>query len=186
MRYSFIITICFSVICFLGCEPAEVDYSQLTRGNGVSVETAFDVEILYSDSSKLKVKVTGPVSKRYTKGYTVEEEFPDGVHVEFYDPQGEVMSWLDADYAIRKESEKKIIAQGNVILRNVKDEKLEGPEVIWDERTREIYSDRFVKITRGKEIIYSHSFRSDEGFNEMKLKAIEGDMILEELNTLEN
>ena len=47
---------------------------------------------------------------------------------------------------------------------------------------REIFSNRFVKITTGDEVIYSYTFRSDENFTRMELKAIEGDMRFEQIN----
>lgn len=168
-------------ICSFGCEPPEFDYSKMMASTEVAAEIAEDVEIYYSDSSKLKVKVSGPISKRYMTGYAIEDEFPEGVYVEFYDEFGNVMSWLTADYAIRKEVDKKIIARNNVVLENVDGNKLEGSELFWDERTREIYSDRFVKITRGDEISYGYFFRSDEGFKKIELKVVEGDMMVDQL-----
>lgn len=177
----YIFTILFSSICLSQCVEPDVDYSKIIASNKIAVETTHDVVVLYSDSARLRVRISGPMSKRSTRGYSVEEEFPNGVFVEFLNGAGAVESWLKADYAIRIESDKKVITRGNVVLENVKGEKIEGPELIWDERKREIYSDRFVKITKGEEIIYSYSFRSDEMFSRVELKASEGDILLEEI-----
>ena len=168
------------VLC--ACNPPETDFSKILAQSKVAVETTRDVTVFYSDSAKLRVKITGPLSKRYTRGYAVEEEFPEGVYVEFLGASGTPDAWLTADYAIRKEAEKLIITRGNVVLENLEGEKIEGPELIWDERKREIYSNRFVKITTGDEIIYSYTFRSDESFTRMELKAIEGDMRFEQID----
>ena len=102
----------------------------------VAVETTRDVTVLYSDSAKLRIKITGPLSKRYTKGYSVEEEFPEGVYVEFLGATGSPDAWLTADYAVRKEADKQVVTQGNVVLENIKGEKIEGDELIWDERKK--------------------------------------------------
>lgn len=173
----------FAFICAISyCTPPEIDYSKIISQTKVAVETTRDVTVLYSDSAKLRIKITGPLSKRYTKGYSVEEEFPEGVYVEFLGATGSPDAWLTADYAIRKEADKQVITQGNVVLENIKGEKIEGYELIWDERKREIFSNRFVKITTGDEVIYSYTFRSDENFTRMELKAIEGDMRFEQIN----
>lgn len=161
---------------FFSCGPTEVDYRNILAQTKVAVETTRDVVILYSDSAELRIRISGPVSKRYVRGYSTEEEFPEGVFVEFFGPDGNVEAWLEADYAIRKESDKLVIAQQNVKLENNNGETIEGEELIWDERKREIYSDRFVRITRGDEVVYGYAFRSDEHFKRMELKAIEGDL----------
>ena len=182
MRQKYFFLFAIPLFVLVSCEPPETDFSSLIRRTEPAVETATDVEIFYSDSARIKVKITGPVSKRLTRGYNVEEEFPEGVHVEFYDARGDVASWLDSKYAIRKEADKIVIARENVVLQNVKGERLETSELIWDERKKEIYSDHFVKITTAKgEVIYSHTFKSNENFTRTELKAIEGDMLMEEI-----
>lgn len=160
----------------ISCSPPEVDYSSIAGEMKVAVETTRDVIILYSDSAELRIRISGPESKRYTRGYSTEEEFPDGVYVEFFNAEGVVNAWLKSDYAIRKEKDKVVIAQRNVVLENISGERIEGEELIWDEREREIYSNRFVKITRGDEVVYGYAFRSDENFTRMEMKAIEGDL----------
>ena len=58
------------------------------------------------------------------------------------------------------------------MLENDKGERLEAPELIWDEKTKEIYTDRFVKHTREDRVIYSHGFKSNESFTHYELHAV--------------
>ena len=81
------------------------------------------------------------------------------------------------------DSVRKITVQKNVVLKNDNGERLDGPELIWDEKTKEIYTDRFVKITRADgSIVYSYGFKSNEGFTRYELNAVSGDMNVEEVS----
>jgi hypothetical protein len=69
----------------------------------------------------------------------------------------------------------------SVVLYNTLGEKMEGLELIWDENAEEIHTDKFVRITRDDEIIYSRGFKSNQNFTEYTLYAVEGDMLVEDL-----
>ncbi len=179
---------CYSAISFFlfiislttSCVVEQADLSRYTGSKIANVEEARDIELIYTDSANLVLKLKAPLSRRSIEKYSVEEEFPEGLEVTFYDKSGNERSWLSADYAVRNQIDRTIIVQKNVLLRNDKGEMLEGPELIWDEKSKEIRTDRFVKITRPDGVIYSHGFTSNEDFTHYQLNAGSGDMILEE------
>jgi LPS export ABC transporter protein LptC len=181
MHFQSIIAVIVVFLAFQSCVEKVPDFTPLTKKRDYSVETATDVEVMYSDSARLRVRITGPVSKRYVYRYKVEEEFPDGVHVEFYDASGTMNGILDAKYALRMPADRKVIVRNDVVFRNMKDEVLQTNELIWDERSKEIYTDRFVKITRPDEVIYSRGFKTDERFETYELQAVEGSLLIDEL-----
>jgi LPS export ABC transporter protein LptC len=158
----------------------EPDLSRYTGSKIDNLEEATDIEVTYTDSSFLVFILKAPLSRRTLEKFSLEEEFPKGIQVTFYDKTGAPRSWLTADYAIRDQLNRKIIIQKNVILENDRGERLEGPELIWDERTKEIYTDRFVKITSIDKIIYSYGFKSNEDFSHYSLSSGSGDMRLED------
>lgn len=163
------------------CVERVADFRAILPEKEYNVEVAKDVEVLYSDSARITVRITGPVSHRYVYKFKVEEEFPEGVHVEFYGPAGEITSVLDAEYAIRKPSERQVIVRNNVVLKNIKGDTLSTNELIWNERDGVIYTERFVRITRPDELIYSRGFRTNERFERYELQTVEGDLMLEEM-----
>jgi LPS export ABC transporter protein LptC len=166
---------------FASCLEREYDLDALRTPDDFSIEEARDVEIFYSDSARLRVKIEGPLLRRYIYRFRVEEEFPENVHVTFYNDQGEANAWLSAKYAIRKPQDNQTIVRDSVVLFNSLGEKMEGLELIWDENAEEIHTDKFVRITRADEIIYSRGFKSNQNFTEYTLYAVEGDMLMEDL-----
>lgn len=140
----------------------------------VDVETAKDVEILYSDSAQVRVRITGPTMLYHLDRAEPEQEFPDGVNVEFFGPDGEVTSQLTAQYGLRKQNQKEVVVRDSVIWKSVEGDTLETEELFWDERREKIYSKKFVVITRPDEVIYGHGFEADQDFSYSRINAIEG------------
>ena len=75
-----------------------------------------------------------------------------GLKVDFYNPEGKLESYLTAEYGISFPKEKKVKVQRNVEILNTKGETLNTEELIWDQETGTIHTDKFVKIT-GKDQI---------------------------------
>ncbi len=168
------------VIIISSCVVEEPDLSRYIGSSIDNVEEARDIEVIYTDSSHLVFILKAPLSRRKLERYSMEEEFPEGIEVTFYDRSGAARSWLKSDYAVRDQASRKITVQKNVLLENDLGERMEGPELIWDEKSKEIYTDRFVKITRKDDIIYSYGFRSNESFTRYELNAGSGEMTREE------
>ena len=166
-----------------------VDIPDLSRyvGSGIeNVEVATDIELTYTDSSHIVFTLKAPLLKRLYSKFSVTEEFPEGIEVAFYDPSGQPRSWLTADYATRDQANRKITVRKNVVLRNDLGERMEGPELIWDEKAKEITTDRFVRITKADgSVIYSYGFKSNESFTRYELQAVSGDMYIKQMESEE-
>ena len=116
-KYLILIVI---IVTSFSCVTKMEDIDNLTSELKASIELATNVEILYSDSAQIKVKISGPTMNRYLDRNNPREEFPNGVHVEFFGPDGQIESWLDADYALRETKKSRIITRQNVNLYNEK------------------------------------------------------------------
>lgn len=174
------------LVLFLFFSSCVVDQADLSRymSSGIeNVEEARDIEVVYTDSSYTVFILKAPLSRRVYLRNAVTEEFPEGIEVSFYDKSRKPKSWLTSDFALRDQAKRTIIVQKNVILRNDQGERLDGPELIWDEKSKEIYTDRFVRITRADgSVIYSYGFKSNEGFTRYELNAVSGDMNIDEVS----
>lgn len=186
-RGSIAILSAFPLMIMTSCIEQEFDFDALRATRDYSLEVANDVEILYSDSAVVRVKINGPVLKRYLYRFKTEDEFPAGVDVEFYDRYERPQAWMRANYAIRKQNEKLVIARDSVVLRNVAGESLRTYQLTWDERDEILHTDQFVMITRPpSDTIYSRGFRSNQDFTEYTLYSVEGDMTFKKFSSRMN
>lgn len=170
-------------MCFQACEN---DLAEVRRVTGASVsgsyEEGVDGEILYSDSANLKVTIKFDTLIRILDQNDPRDVFPKGVVVSFYDDNGEVSSILTAKRAERVVRKNMVVATDSVHLVSRNGEELLTNELIWDELKKEIYTNRFVRLTRPGEIIYSFGFRSNQEFTKYELNALSGRLKKENLD----
>lgn len=163
------------------CKNDMKKLNEMFQERNSAIETGDDVELIYSDSGRVVLKLVADKMVRHLDPTRPRQEFPMGVMADFYDKEGSVTSYLIADYAIRDESNSQVVARENVILYNLTGDTLRTDELIWDQADENIYSDQFVRISTPKEILYGFGFRTDPSFNTFHLSEISGRMELENL-----
>ena len=167
----------FGLTIFQSCVVDQADLSRYMQSKIANVEETRDIDVVYTDSSYTVFILKSPLSRRIFLKQSIKEEFPEGIEVTFFDHTNQPRSWLTSEYALRDQANRTITVQKNVVLRNDKGERMDGPELIWDEKSKEIYTDRFVRITRADgSIVYSYGFKSNERFTRYELNAVSGDM----------
>jgi LPS export ABC transporter protein LptC len=171
IRYSFF----FIALFFLfSCENDLAEIKSVATSDELKYETMKNVEMLYSDSAIIRVKVMGDKMFRYLDINTPKQEFPEGIKVDFFDPSGRTQSELTAKYALRFEKKNEIIVKDSVVWESKKMEMLETEELIWDEKLNKVYTKKFVKITRPGEIVYGYGFEANQDFTRWEINAITG------------
>jgi len=166
----------------LACENSLEDVAALNEKLDTQVERAEEVEILYSDSAKIKVKIAGPTMLYHLDRKDPKQEFPDGVKVDFFDQFQNISSVLTAKYAIRLEQKQQVLVRDSVVWKSIDNEKLETEELIWDEQKEKLLSNKFVVITRPEEIIYGHGFEANQDFSNARINAVEGRIAVDQLD----
>lgn len=152
----------------------------LTLAEGRPDETARDVEMTYSDSGRIVIRLVSPVLNHYL-GDEPYLEFPEGLHLLFYDSAMRVQSELTANYGINWESKKTMEVKDDVVIHNHKtQETLNTEHVVWDQQTKKIYSEVFVKRTTPDGVLYGKGFDADESLRSWKLRNVSGEFIYEE------
>ena len=166
-------TLAILLFFFVSCQTDIQTINQLNVGKGLPSETMKDAEIIYSDSGKVKMKLTGKKLDRYS-GEKPHIIFPEGVGVLFYDDSMKVNSHLNADYGIRYEADGLMEAKRNVEVVNIKGQKLNTEDLILNEAKDSIYTNVFVKITEGDEVIYGDGLESNRDFTRWRIKNVKG------------
>jgi len=170
------------IFLWMACTDPIPETRQVFTQDDVAVEVGEDVEILYSDSAVVRVRVTGPVLHNHSGREKPRQEFPEGIKMDFMMPDLSVRSVLTAKKATRYQEEGKIVARDSVVLTTIKQEKLETEELIWDEKTAKIRTDKFVKVTQPGEIIYGFGLEADQDFSYWKILVPKGRIKVEQIN----
>jgi hypothetical protein len=140
----------------------------------IGIERATGVELLYSDSSIVRVRVLAPVLLRDKDPVKPKQIFPEGIAADFFNEYQNQTSKMVAEYGEQFTKEQKIYLKNNVHIWNTKKEHLEAEELTWDEMGKTIYSDKFVKITTPTQVIEGYKLRSNLEFTDWKLDSVKG------------
>jgi len=174
-----IAVLCITAMLF-ACKNDMETITSLTVDDSVASETAKNIEMIYSDSGKIVIKLTSPLLKRYINDDPYLE-FPEGLHLFFYDSLMQVESELTANYGINWEDKKLMEVKDDVVITNhAKEEVLNTEHVIWDQRIKKIYSDVFVKRTSPEGVLYGEGFDADESLKAWKLRNVSGEFTFED------
>lgn len=167
------IPILISTILFSACNNSVEKINEVTSAPVDAPETGKNIELIYSDSAKVKFKLTATRLER-NGGDNPITEFFDGIKIVFYNAEMKPESEMRADYAIHYENEEKMVAKNNVVVVNVKGETLNTEELTWEQQKHLVYTDVFVKITTRDETLFGDGLESNEDFTKYKIKKIKG------------
>lgn len=182
--FSFIITggiaILFLIALLPSCKNDVRTVLSLDFVDTLPEMTARDIEILYSENARVQIKLVSP----YLVNKTEEEPlmiFPEGFTVFFYDSAMNIKSKISADYGISYEKKNIMEARHNVVVENLeKEEKLNTEELFWDREKKLIYSNKFVRLTTGEQVITGDGLTSEEPFDEIVVSNVKGLLELKE------
>ena len=87
--------------------------------------TGHNLEMIYSDSARIKYKVITPEYLKMSEGEEKYEEFPQGLHAISYDTDGKEIGSITCKYAKKLEEEQLWEARNEVVVINSEGKKLE-------------------------------------------------------------
>ena len=136
-----------------------------------------NITILHSDSGIVTAKVEADQILEFDNG---DREFPKGVYLEFFD-KGIKSSYLSANYAYFQSEKSLWKGTGNVVLKNIEsEEKLNTEELFWEPNTGKVYTDKFVNIESGDEVLTGTGLETTQDFSAYTILKPEGIFSIEE------
>lgn len=173
MRIFFI----FSLFIFItSCSrvPTNTYRSKKNYDSISSKEIAEKVLIEYTDSGLLKAKIKTPLMVGVKKVAEPYIEMPKGINVDFFNTRGQVESFLTSEYAISYTNKKTIVLRRKVEVLNTKGDTLNTEELVWNQNTGKIVSDKFVIIKTKTQTIWGDGMTSDQTFSDWEINNVRG------------
>ncbi len=175
MKKWFVPAVLFlAIFGFFQCKNDENVSETLISDEDVLTEIATNVEILYSDSARVRVRITAPELRNRVNRENPKQEFLKGIKVEFLDENLAITSVLTAKTAYREEFKKRIIARDSVVLLSKNSERLETNELYWNEEQELLTTEKFVKITKPGEVIFGYGLDANQDFSHWTIRVPTG------------
>ena len=128
-----------------------------------------NVKTLISDSGITRYKLETATWLIFGRAVEPYWHFPDGAYLEKFDTTFNVEASIEADTAYHYERRKLWELKGNVDISNLKGERFQTSQLFWDQDKKTIYSDSFIRITKGETVSTGFGFLSNEDMSEYKI-----------------
>lgn len=178
--FTIIVVLSSCVMLAASCENDMKNVKKISSQKEALREAGKGVEAYYSDFGHVKAKLTAPVMNHVNEPKNPYTELPAGLKLIFFNEQLQMQSELTAGYGISYDKSDEMIARNNVVVTNINGERLETEELVWNQKTEKISSDKFVKITTKDEIIFGDGFESNQDISNYKIRKIRGTMQVKE------
>lgn len=171
------------LICALsllaGCTNRKSDIEALMSKTSVQEDRATGVTIIYSKGGKVEARLFSKTFIRNEVARPPYVDLKDGLKAEFYGDSLRLTNTLTAGSGRWYEREGNIVLRDSVKVVNDKGEMLRTDELVWNEKLREFYTDKPVKITTATQIISGIGMESNQDFSWYRIKNITGAVAVE-------
>ncbi len=161
--------------CFFmyGCSNNYQEVQDLAKKR-IPVDTAKQVESYLSQNGIVKAKLTAPLMTTTTVSDTPKTEFPNSLHVDFYNDSTQVQSKMFAKYGLYYNSKRLVLLRDSVIIFNVTGDTLRCEKLWWDQNKELIYTDVPVHIRKPDESIDGTGLTADQNFSHWTINNAKG------------
>lgn len=142
-----------------------------------------DVTTIVSDSGITRYKITTPLWLMFEEASEPTWRFPEGVHLEKFNPAFAPEATIDCDSATYFKNQQLWRLDGYVNIRNTLGEKFLTNQLYWNQRQQKIYSDSFIHIERQGKVIEGYGFESNERMTRYNVLRVSGIFPAEQFKT---
>ena len=128
-------------------------------------EVTRDLKVFYTDSGYARVEITAKLAETYRKPESITK-LKDGLKVNFYSADGEIVSTLSALYGEVNFSKGMLFVKDSVRLYNIeKKQQLETEILYWNQKDSSIYTNSDVIVRSPKGILFGKGIQTSQDFS---------------------
>jgi len=150
LLYQYLPALFLYMLTLSACENSLDDIKKIaSKEEDKPVSTSTNVEVIYSDSAKVKARMTTPLMIEFDDPKNPYREMPKGIKAVFYEDDMTVKGTITSDYAISKDKENIIDFKRNVVVTNAQGQTFKSEELIDDQANKKFYTYKPVVIDMG-------------------------------------
>ena len=170
-------TLTLLVLVLFSCNNTIQEVKEVGDMEEKPFKESFNVTYLRSLNGKISNRLISPHVMQYKNRDAI---FPEGFLLEILDSNLEVTARLQAKFGHIFSESKKMLARDSVIFINSENDELFTEELIWQQDSGRIYTDKFVKIKKKDVVLLGKGLESNEDFSKYVLKNISGEYYFNE------
>jgi LPS export ABC transporter protein LptC len=168
--------ICSAIVIVAACENNVQEVTALTR-KVQEVEEGKNIKAIFSRSANLAAYLTAPTMQR-VKGDTQYVDFPNTIHVDFYNDLRVLQNVVTAKFARYYEGLNKVFLKDSVVVYNMVGDTLLCQTLWWNQTEELFYTDDSVYIRSLTRNLRGTGFRSKSDFSKYTIDNVVGPVLL--------
>lgn len=169
MRRLLAIALVILAIPFAACrQEKKVDVGNIDAKKMPTMRTV-NVSTLISDSGITQYKIVSPLWLVYDNVDTPYWLFPKGLYLQKYDRMFNVIATIACDSARYFKRDKLWRLDGRVEITRAPKDLFQTPQLFWNERSHQLYTDSFIHIENLTHMIEGHGFRSNDALSDYRI-----------------
>lgn len=159
---------------FSACGKKQPMTGAITNRDSVPMMTTRDVSTYISDSGVVRYKIVAKEWNVFDRLDPSRWTFDQGIYLESYDEKMAVEATIKADTAYYFDKEELWELRGDVHIENAQDEQFDTQLLFWNQRTRKVYSDKYIRIRQQKRVVTGVGFVSNQDFTDYTIMQTQG------------
>lgn len=168
----------YRILFFLMCLGSCIEQSEdiAVPDFDPSMEIAEGVQMIYSDSAKLKRIITTPRREKFYENNILVQKFPLGIRIELFNNSKEPSSTMIAKHAEYRRSIGTLLLKDSVVLTNDQKDELTTTGITWNEKDHTLTTDKFVRLVKAssQDTLYGFGLQAQDDFSRMNIKNLTG------------
>ena len=146
----------------------------ITNRDSVPVMITRDVSTYISDSGVVRYKIITDEWKVFDRLDPSRWAFEEGIYLEKFDNKLNIEATIIADTAYYFDKQELWELRGNVNIENEQNEEFDTQLLFWNQKSKKVYSDKYIHIRQQKRIITGVGFTSNQEFTNYTIKQTQG------------
>ncbi len=174
-----ILKIFFVFILITSCESNFEEIKQINKKIKTPVGITDNFVLKYSDSANIKAILESPKNLDYTNQVFPYSEFPNGLKIEFFDPN-EGSTVVSSDYGIVYYETKIVSLEGNVKILSSDGSSILSPQIYWDPDQEWLFTEKNIVFSGKDYNIKANKLDADRSFKLLKTGQLNGNFLFED------
>lgn len=158
----------------ISCQNNKERGTTSTPNDTLPTMSTYGVSNLVSDSGRITYKIDAEEWLIYDKRTPPYWAFEKGAHLEKYDRDMNIEAVIKCDTAYFYTEQKLWKLIGNVDISNIKKEKFFTQLLYWNQESKQIYSDAYIRIEQEEQITEGYGFTADQSLDSWHIRNTKG------------
>ena len=169
----------FLTLFFLSCNNDFLEIKEINNINDLPVGIAENINLVYTDSARVKAILKSPLNKDFTNLKFPYSEFPNGVKITFFDANKNE-TFVTSNYAVTYNKTNIVDLVGNVLIELSDGSVLKTSQLFWDPEQEWLFTEQNFTFKNDDYDIKANRLDANRQFTIFNTGKLDGNLTVEE------